>query len=764
MSSARKDPRAQVVPMLDTHVSSINLRAAMTARQIAETDHVVAIYQPGEGDVLYVTFNSVNERHKGLNFSGDRLLRRLGRPAIGIMATAANWYPKAAMASIVAAARAVIVEGGFRQVVCFGHGMGGYGALRFAAELQADVAIAFSPITTIDPGQTSVPNKFWPRMNPDLRSGMLPEQRHVARRTYVIYDQHSHHDRWHANRLAAFPATELVLFPIAGHETLAAFGNGDDVLHVIDSLVAGDTKRARRGIRAARGNSATYHERLSEALAGRGFAEAAAKAARRAAELQPESHRILANYARKLRAVGRQREAVEQLLAAAPLLSRRAGEQRKLFQELLRAKEVEIARDLMARARDVPELLLLTPVSIAAVLVASGAKNEAKGLLESITPQVTDDAADLDFLAGALVGSGEAAAAIAFLKCRKSQTPTDLGVRIRLAQARKQAGFRVKAKLEAEEADGLDLQSTGDIRALMRLHGDLGARHRLVALAERILKVRPELFEVRQELIESHIKSRDLVSVRNHLETALRYAMDDAGQLAAVSHHYTRIARVYESLSKTKKGTPKPPVDDRVSALAAAERAVALNPTSVGNRIILAAAEVGLGLLKPARRTLDFTIRTLEPTDSSQWLRLAELLRDTKQKERSLAVARRAPRAAGWTDASRVAFGRLLVELGELDEAKEILKPVDPATLDVNQLRFLAEDLVKVSETVLARAATEQYLKLDPGDPAMTIQLGWLRLLPKTPEPPPTIPPATPRPRGFLGRLFGGSGSPDRVP
>jgi predicted Zn-dependent protease len=757
MSSAKKDLRDQPRPILDTPSPSVKRGKIATARFIAETAHAVAIYQPGEGDVLYITFNSENERAKGLGFSGDRLLRRLGRPAIGIMSTVANWYPKTAMASILAAAQAVIGEREFSHVICFGHGMGGYGALRFAAELQAEVAIAFSPITTIDPGQTSVPNKFWPRIDPSFRSGMPLEPRHIAQRNYVIYDQHSHHDRWHANRLAAFPAMERVLFPMIGHETLAAFGEEDDVMGVIDALMAGEPKRARRCIRGARNRSASYHERLSEVLAGRGLAEAAAKTALFAAELQPEAHRILANYAQKLRAAGRQWEAVQYLLVSAPLLSRRPGVQRKLFQELLRAKEAEIARDLMARAREVPGLLLLTPVSIAAVLVATNAKNEARGLLDTITPQATDDAADLDFLADGLVGSGEAAAAIAFLECRKSQAPTDLGVRIRLARARRQAGFRVEAKMEAEEADSLDLQWAGDIRALMTLHRELGAHHRIEALAERILKTRPEIFEVRQELIESHLKNRNLVSVRNHLEATLRHAMDDANQLAAVSHHYTRVARIYESLCKTKKGTPKPLVADRVSALAPAERAVALDPTSVGNRIMLATAEVGLVLMKRARATLDVTLRTLEPTESSQWLRLAELLRDTKQIKASLEVARRAPMAAGWTNASRVTLGRLLVEIGELEEAKDVLKPVDASTLRVDWLRFLAEDLVKVSEARLALVATEQYLKLDPGDPAMTKQLGWLRLLAKTTEPPPLpVTPTARRSRGFFDRLFGG--------
>lgn len=292
MSSAKKDLRDQPRPILDTPSPSVKRGKIATARFIAETAHAVAIYQPGEGDVLYITFNSENERAKGLGFSGDRLLRRLGRPAIGMMSTVANWYPKTAMASILAAAQAVIGEGEFSHVICFGHGMGGYGALRFAAELQAEVAIAFSPITTIDPGQTSVPNKFWPRIDPSFRSGMPLEPRHIAQRNYVIYDQHSHHDRWHANRLAAFPAMERVLFPMIGHETLAAFGEEDDVMGVIDALMAGEPKRARRCIRGARNRSASYHERLSEVLAGRGLAEAAAKTALFAAELQPEAHRI----------------------------------------------------------------------------------------------------------------------------------------------------------------------------------------------------------------------------------------------------------------------------------------------------------------------------------------------------------------------------------------------------------------------------------------------------------------------------------------
>jgi pimeloyl-ACP methyl ester carboxylesterase len=169
MSSATKGLRDQGVPTLDTPPPSIKSGKISTAGLIAETAHVVAIHQPGEGDVLYITFNSANEVARGLGFSGGHVLRRHGRPAIGIMSTAANWFPKAAMAKVLAAAQAIIAEHGFRQVVCFGHGMGGYGALRFAAELQADVAIALSPITTIDPGQTSVPNKFWARIDPDLR-------------------------------------------------------------------------------------------------------------------------------------------------------------------------------------------------------------------------------------------------------------------------------------------------------------------------------------------------------------------------------------------------------------------------------------------------------------------------------------------------------------------------------------------------------------------------------------------------------------------
>jgi pimeloyl-ACP methyl ester carboxylesterase len=166
----KKGPAGPTASKLDTPSPSVKRGKIATARFIAETAHAVAIYQPGEGDVLYITFNSENERAKGLGFSGDRLLRRLGRPAIGIMSTVANWYPKTAMASILAAAQAVIGEGEFSHVICFGHGMGGYGALRFAAELQAEVAIAFSPITTIDPGQTSVPNKFWPRIDPSFEA------------------------------------------------------------------------------------------------------------------------------------------------------------------------------------------------------------------------------------------------------------------------------------------------------------------------------------------------------------------------------------------------------------------------------------------------------------------------------------------------------------------------------------------------------------------------------------------------------------------
>jgi hypothetical protein len=76
------------------------------------------------------------------------------------------------------------------------------------------------------------------------------------------------------------------------------------------------------------------------------------------------------------------------------------------------------------------------------------------------------------------------------------------------------------------------------------------------------------------------------------------------------------------------------------------------------------------------------------------------------------------------------------------------------SALSADRLRFLAEDLARVSETDLALVATEQYLKLDPGDPAMTNQLGWLKLRAKTTvqQPPPT--PAG-RPGGLVGRLLG---------
>jgi hypothetical protein len=71
MSSAKKDLRDQPRPILDTPSPSVKRGKIATARFIAETAHAVAIYQPGEGDVLYITFNSENERAKGLGFNGQ---------------------------------------------------------------------------------------------------------------------------------------------------------------------------------------------------------------------------------------------------------------------------------------------------------------------------------------------------------------------------------------------------------------------------------------------------------------------------------------------------------------------------------------------------------------------------------------------------------------------------------------------------------------------------------------------------------------------
>lgn len=121
------------------------------------------------------------------------------------------------------------------RVVTMGSSMGGYAALVFGTQLQADAVLSFGPQTVLDVpalleagderwverlGEVEAAgdlNRSWSDLRQALIGAPLPGREAVTR--CEIYFGQLGHDRWHAERLRGLEGVRLYRFGRGGHST-----------------------------------------------------------------------------------------------------------------------------------------------------------------------------------------------------------------------------------------------------------------------------------------------------------------------------------------------------------------------------------------------------------------------------------------------------------------------------------------------------------------------------------------------------------------
>ena len=170
----------------------------------------------GDGRQQAVTFESYHDDvgFERLGF-GEGFLAAQSITAIHVLCRRNDWFQYAEMPKVLALIREATSSA--ERVLAYGSSMGGYAAVRFAAAIGAQSALALSPQFSIDPRKARFERR-WPydqrriRFRPELDGRVA-----AAPQLVVAFDPTLASDRRHAQRIAS--ATPTILLPIsyAGH-------------------------------------------------------------------------------------------------------------------------------------------------------------------------------------------------------------------------------------------------------------------------------------------------------------------------------------------------------------------------------------------------------------------------------------------------------------------------------------------------------------------------------------------------------------------
>lgn len=704
-------------------------------QQIYDDPLVTALYAPKTGQTLFISFNAGGDYKGGLSFPGDRFLSQQGWSALGIVDKTRAWFPKVAMAPLLQKARDLIQAKGYQQVVTWGVGMGGYGALRFAAALGAARTFAFAPQSSIDPAHTGFGNTHWSNIEPQLRDDMLVEAQHLAPASLIIYDPLEPQARWYGDYLMRYPGVNRVLFPLAGRNPLQALAETRQQRAFFDLLLVGEAAAARCLLRAERRRSTQYWLGCAKALEGRPSAQGAYEAAQRAVAVGPLSAPAAATAARLALQQGETAETVAARLRASPLMAgRRPDHQKALLHQLTLAGQTAVIQCLAAAGPAAD--LTVSPLARAAILVRSGDVAAALPLLAAIDGQpIKQDQREYTELIDALLTIGKAEEVLPLLLGLIAAAPQDLALHLRYARALHAAGRIVEAKRAAEAADALDHLSVPDMRSLMKLHQDLATPHRLERLAKLILEEQPNSLETRRELIVSIIHRQDLVSARTEIEAAAATSVSSSDLLIIIAL-YERVIATFAKIHPHRKHLQVPEVPDLVRILFFAQKAVALTPDSLRARLALTLAHIQLNQKAEAATQLDYVLSNLSPTDAEHWVQIARFLSVTGRRDHALSIIQRAEKAPRWSDAVRLDVGRFFVGEGERSKAEAVLAAANlDAIPSINLLSAYHDLFVELERMDLAASAVRLALKRDPFNPGMKQREAALTLIHKRPTP-----------------------------
>ncbi len=131
------------------------------------------------------------------------------------------------LATTLSALRELIDALGASRVVCYGNSLGGYGALRYGLELQAEAVLNFAGPTFLDPSEVEHnPGQAEQvlqrrRVTPGINLRPLYERAAATPRVHLVYSELNPYDRVHAANFAGLP--NVTIEAVHGQATHDAF-------------------------------------------------------------------------------------------------------------------------------------------------------------------------------------------------------------------------------------------------------------------------------------------------------------------------------------------------------------------------------------------------------------------------------------------------------------------------------------------------------------------------------------------------------------
>ena len=312
-----------------------------------EDDQVQVIHAPGASAHVIVTFDTMGRLANGKRFWGDVLPARYATECYGVVAKRNNWYPAPSMRAV---AGLLAPLRGSRVLIGYGHSMGGYACLKYAALLGLAGSVASGPQLTIDPEGPVADQRYTHHFDPARHAGMQIMPEDLGARHVVVYDPGLKEDRLHAEAILALsPRVVAIRLPYVNHRATVGLRPSTVLLPLFDAIAEGTLAERlpalSRAARAAKKTHPQYLVYLARAAIKAGKPRAALGILRRM-EAEPDRRLAMERHlyaARACRALGRAAEAAanyEALLALAPAHPHAARE----LDQLRRAGSVQASR------------------------------------------------------------------------------------------------------------------------------------------------------------------------------------------------------------------------------------------------------------------------------------------------------------------------------------------------------------------------------------------------------------------------------------
>lgn len=266
----------------------------MSTTIIGQTERLQALFLPGGGDVLLITFNGMGMRPDGKTFAAASVAAKLGMPAIGIVSTEPNWFPEPDMAELLPQLEPHL---GIRSKrLAYGFSMGGYGALKYSRAVGATAVLSLSPQSSVDPGFVPWDHRYRKYIR-DFHRGERLKPGDAAGFICVIADLMHEDDRRHVDIAHEVCGFDTVNALGVGHATFELFLSSNIMRDLFSHVLSQDLLAIRSLVRERKRVLRDYPARLwltraRSLLASERYPQAIA-AAERVMEFDPQSIRAL---------------------------------------------------------------------------------------------------------------------------------------------------------------------------------------------------------------------------------------------------------------------------------------------------------------------------------------------------------------------------------------------------------------------------------------------------------------------------------------